>query len=1266
MSESNVIKQNNGICVKANSNFASRTTCDHFLMDTLQVLKTDPKTSEWFLAENGSRFETNILPVVLMNLASLSSDKIKKKENFASNRAEYEVKKFVAKFYNHDDPASTEFIKTFQPAIIDAVKRDFTEDSKKNIKILSQTSFMRLNQAMVNILLKKKPDGSDNIVRRVKQKEDSLDYYTKEEIEEGERMAYSFGNADNFINLDVEYVPFTNDFFLLSTATMISVKRSIIPFREVSLEEIFNDKGVSPDVANILKQIKEIAVRDLGIISIIEDRHSDIIDLIHKDYNNIEVTPNENNDNLTMKEKYTTILLYITKIIVFLAEKMISITKDYAEGNSNKSIKKLIGIEEDDDSFMYFFNKMLTFDESNPNFGMNTSVYDNFLSKFPFMFKISEHLFIVLMVNLIKKITNNYGSKTDEIMNPFLNHIGYNKPNPIYNLITIAFGRFNTRVKTAAIENVPGLINIFKGSSEPIVSYAYRNVTKYMTEFGKFSSELAIIDSSLKYSEYKKRNSVKNPPKIYSMVDNDVIFSVDSLVETVNQLSGYKVTDSDEPYKSYKSQIIKKQQDLAERRAMISDSLDKKFGKSFSKYYVNIPRIPYNINEQIWASEKCFDLELKIAKITSQSTNSDFDWDNFRNVFRNVVNLTNDFAESEYESPEMITAIEDAQENYNQLCSECGIDDSFLEKLKKYESDLNFYQNLDKIKFDFEPFEFKFKKNLENVMSFHIGKSFILYNNFLRSVKSIVQNTTVNYENILRDYFTPFFEPFVTINKDVFDISFQTIHRENTKTKTKPGLENSNETITEVIMTVCFGSSDDIHVASKFRTKFPCILNSERMLFEAKHEMGISEENTDFQLSDIDSKFIISWAKSDNQRKSLSGTNNESIYKLIDDTIGCDEAYPFYDNIGMSSVTRNFQHFSSRYRESIERKRYQEAEKKKRIEAKERKEKGIEEEPKIQFAERSNEAEARINYSVKLWKALDINGDKKDAVSSLVAIAAGNKQSGDARNLGPFSGKKLPDRRVYGQSNINRKVGEHELINNQPSDIKYKTLTKTITIKEKDNDGFITERRKTIQVIKNEETRFKATIGGRSVRAVNQSISQRFPTPHKFSNGIIHNDNRSRSTTRGNRSTPINYKSTSRSRGTPGSASNNSRSSTPSFQTRNRNTASPSSNKRSGYQVGAQSPQETTYLQPDHSAFINAQSVGLGFYPNIANSPIGNESRQLFEDVEPPSGVFIEPIGNNHNNGTDRSNASNLTGTSHVVTSTPQYFNNVDDDDFDI
>jgi hypothetical protein len=1284
MNNSNVIKQSNGICVTADTNFASKSTCEEFFRHLLQILKTNNDITDLVSAENDSSYETNILPVPLKNLSQLSTDIITNKQDYANDRADFEVRKFVAKFFDPSNISNADFYANYVPPMIDAVKKEFAnQQGSRSTMILSQLAFMRLSQTMVNILLMKKPDGSDNIIRRCKPKpntrvvdEDgnvSYSYYTNDEITVAEMELYNERDAHQFISFDVAHVPFTHNYLLLTTASLIYAERNernqSLPIDEMTVDEIFAfDENTSDLLSQQFLDFSKVATRDLDIINLIEARGSSIMDIIHADCKGIEPVNGLNENFLSMKEKYMTLLLYI-RVILTAAEGLIVRIKNFETNPVGISLMKLVGLEEDDDSYMQELTSLL----QNPDFS-------EFFASIPFKFRISEHLFYVLLVNVVKRATIGCGAQGLKIIDMFSGMVGYRKPNLSAMLITNFFKQLDGVVTERAVENVSGLISTIEGRNEPMVSYAYRNVSKYMRDNGKFGCELAIIDSSIKIIQQKQSGKKGAIPNRYSMSDNNLTFDVDSLVDTVSKLTGIdtlvntfsqfvsnrndfknkqleieerrkngedishlngnNLNDSIPPFSTYKIELENKELNLEERRKKVATDLDETYGKSFPRHYINLPEIPYTISEKVWAKEKCIKIEAEISQITK--FNPSFDWIKFRSTFRELSNLSKDFAKADVESPEMVSTIQDTQETFTELCSICGLDDSYLNKLKKLEESLNVYENLKSIQFEFIPFVFKLKKGLENTMDFHLGKTFILYEDKLKSVQSLLSNP--DYERILKDYFTPFFLPFATINADVFDITFNLSYRDNTKSRI--GIEGNSEIITDVIMTVTYGSSDDTHVASKFRSRFPCILDSRRMLYEAKKDMQIPEEKNDFQISDIADKFVIRWARTRDQILTLSGSKGENVLKLIADTRGCDELYPFYDSNGMRIIMNQYRYFSERYTNMLNIKAIREEERRKRIEAEERRKAGIKDEPKLMFGQESEQSKEQRERNMALWSARRADGSTVDIIKSMNNITLSNNEPINQRtpSRAPFGGRKFGDRRDFGESNSNRRTGALEITNNQPEAIAIQNYVKDriVTVKTLGPDGYFTYEKKkiqgTIKTHENPRDRSRTRNAG--------------TTPGRFEGGL---KNRGRGASPNIRGT----------KGTPTSIGGGSRGSTPTQHSKQRNAASPSAVKRSGPQPGAQSPHESSYLQPDHSSFINIQSGGLGFYANAANSPIASESRQLFQDIEAPGGVFIAPNENIHNNGTDRSSGSNLTGTSLALTSTPQHFE-IRDDDYDI
>lgn len=1239
MSESSVIKQNNGICVTADTNFASKLTCEEFLRDVLNILKSHPEIADLVSAESYSSYETNILPVPLKNLSQISSEISTNKQNYADERAEFEVRKYVAKFFDPSDPNSSDFYSSYVKPIVDAVKKDFSNlQGGRNTFILSQLSFMRLSQTMVNILLMKKPDGTNNIIRRAKPKPNSrvvdengnvsYSYYSNEEITNAEMELYNEYNAHNFISLDVGHVPFTSDYLFLSAVSLISVERTernnSLPIDELTVEEIFEiDENTSISLAEGFRAVSAIAKRDLDIINIVEERGGSILQIIHNDYNENDNNLNEsNNENLSMKEKYMTFLLYI-RVLLTLAEGLISRIKVMSKHPDMFTPMKVVGIEDNEESYLNELNNIL----NNPDF-------IEFFKTIPFKFRISEHLFMVLLVNLITNATNSYGPSAKKIIDLFSKHVGYRKPTMFVNLISNFFRSIDGIIEERAVENVSGLISLIEGRKEPMVSYAYRTLSKYMNNEGKFGGELAIIDSTIKIIDHKISNKRGPIPQSYSFANKNFIFSVDSLVDTVSKLMDLSnLNDSVSPFNNYKVELEKKQFELEGRRKEVSDKIDETYGKSFPKHYIKLPPIPYSISEKVWAKEKCVKLEAEISQITKFNPN--FDWGLLRNKFRQLTKITGEFSISEYETPEVVLEIQELQASYDDLCSKCGLDDSYFNKFKILEESLRFYENVDDIKFEFIPFVFKFKKGIENTMTYHIGKTYILHEGVLRKVENVVMN--VDGLKILKEYFMPFFLPFATVNVDTFDINFDVSYNENIKNRA----DQVGVKTVDVVMTVTYGSSDDTHVASKFRTIFPCILDTRRMIAEAKKEMEIPDSTIDFQISDIADKFNIRWARSTEQRLALSGSKGENVFKLISETRGCDESYPFYDNNGMRIVRTHFDFYTKKYQETIELKKRREEAAKKRKELEERKRLGLDDEPKLAFGEESKESREIRESNASRWAAKDLFGKSVDLTNSMNSIVD-NKPKQTIRPT--TNTRKFNDFRRYEQTQSNR-VGNLEIRNNQPEMVAIQNFVKEKVVKVLGPDGYFTyERKKIVGTV-------RSKVAERP-RERNAGI-----TPKRFGHGL-RNNNENRNTTpnrRGRNFTPGNRTSTPNRRGTP-----NSSGSTPTFQPRQRNSVSPSASKRSGPHQGAQSPYESSYLQPDHSVFINAQSGGIGFYPTSAISPIANEGRQIFQDVEVPTGVFIAPNRTPTNDGTDRSIGSAT--ASIALTSTPQLFEDVNDD----
>lgn len=918
MSDNGVIKESNGYCITADSNFASKGTCEQFYANLLNEAKKTPGLADFFSAEDSSSYETITLPLGLRNLSQVDQSLTSHRENYGNERAELESRLYAADFYPPNDPEHAAFYSSFMPGMIDDVKGKFSGTSGGNpISVVSQISFSRLSRTLVNLLLMKKPDGTDNIVRRRKAKPNSeiinedgsisYEYYTSDEIAEGEKKLYDEKNAQNYRFIDVGYVPFTYDYLLLSAASLISAKRTErnSEIELPSVDDIFvEDEDNDPVLNEQLRELATIANRDLTLIDIIESRNASIFDIIHADCRGDQPSQQNKSSSLTLREIYINLLMYI-RVIIFIAVDLIKIVREYGvqSTTSNKIINVILGIElvnETNKGYMATLEELL-----------NSEEISEMLESMPLMFRFNEHFFRILLVNLVRRATIGSGVKTEAIVEKFATHIGYTKPDaPIGILIRNLFSKMELSVPESSIIDNKSLINTVLGRKEPIVSYIYRTAEKYLDmETGRFKVEPAIIDSTLKSIEASV--SGKKSTQKYNILESDFVFSLDGLIDTIKRLSGVDSLNEDSPiFKTYKRELDEKTIKLNDLRKQISEDLDKIYGQSFSRFYINLPPIPYDTNERKWAARKCLEIEANINIITQ--INQAFNWIEFRDALRNLEFQSERLANSDVENPAIINDVSIAQKNFDNLCMTCGLDDSNLSKLKNLEKSLLYYSNLDKIKFGFTKFDFKFDKGVDQFMRYQIGKTYIIHQGSLKSVQSLLPNPDFN--QIMYEYFRPFFEPFATTNVQAFDLTFEVQQRQVANKNKEITRDNVGQLVSDVIMTVKFGCTDDTHICSKFRTRFYCIKDTKILFLEAKKKLGIPIEKTDFSYNEVPIEFMIKWDRTKEQNTALAGSLGEKTYKLYDVARGCDEKYPFYDSSGMNIVRKAFEMASERYR----------------------------------------------------------------------------------------------------------------------------------------------------------------------------------------------------------------------------------------------------------------------------------------------------------------------------------------------------------------
>lgn len=1337
MSDNRVIKESNGYCITADSNFASKGTCEQFYADLLNKAKSTPGLADFFSAEDSSSYETITLPLGLRNLSLIDSALTTHRENYADERAELESRLYAAEFYPPNNPEYASFYSNFMRSMIEDVKNKFSGVVGSNpVSVVSQISFSRLSQTLVNLLLMKKPDGTDNIVRRRKAKpgsevinEDgsvSYEYYTLDEIAEGEKELYVQRNAHNYHFIDVDYVPFTYDYLLLSAASLINAKRTErnADIELPTVDEIFTeDDDYDPVFNEQLRELAMIAKRDLTLIDIIESRNASILELIHADSKGVEPLQSTSN-NLSFREIYINLLMYV-RVIISIAVDLIKIIREYStqSGLTNKMINVILGLEltdENPENCMSILEKHL-----------NDEEFSSMLASMPLMFRFNEHFFRILLVTLIKRATIGSGVKNEAIIEKFSTHIGYKKDtSPFGQLIRNFFSEMELSVPESSIIDNKSLINTIEGHKEPIISYLYRTAEKYLdVETGKFKIEPSIIDSTLKLIE--SYVSGKKATQKYDILNSDFVFSLDSLINTVKRLSGVSsLTEDYHVFREYKKALEEKTNKLNYLRKEISEELDNIYGQSFSRFYIDLPPIPYDINERKWAARKCLEIEANISSITQ--INQTFDWMSFRDAFRNLEFQTERLANSDIEDPSIINDVAIGQRNFDECCLQCGLDDSNLAKLKNLEKSLLYYSNLDRIKFGFEKFDFKFDKAVGETMRYQIGKTYIIHQGVLKPVQSLLTNPDFN--QIMYDYFRPFFEPFATTNVQAFEILFEVHQRQAVNKNKELRSDNVSQLVTDVIMIVKFGCSDDTHICSKFRTKFYCIRDTKRLFLEAKKKLNVAIEKTDFSYNEVPNEFMIRWDRTKEQNVALAGSLGEKTYKLYNKARGCDEKYPFYDSNGMNIIRRSFDIVSEKYRRFKDRP----------FNAQSRNRFSLNEIVEVaDFNQKNNYYKAKIiaigntglydvhyedgqvetrvherrirpvfrdgpgtgpgqegmkikEKSQKFWQAFSLNGEEVDIADTINSLTNQPYSMENQHSKSVFNKR---ERKDLPQRTSVVRDGKLVMLDQQPNEIKQiftqRRSKKPFYSKDETGDNGwmkISYNCKTIQG-------YKAISDSPNPNSLSQDVRRNNKTPARFAKGLRGNsDNQERRTFsrhkrsgersqsnernynrrgtpnsyQGNRSNNSGYKGfTPGSKSTPISinelnsrnATPSSRGDTPSSQNRMFPSASPSANKRSGFQGGAQSPNGSMsphYLQPNHNdssifTSISSNTGNLGFFPSASPMVRPNESSEIFNSV-PHAPSFEARVG------TDKSERSE---TSTSIKPPVQIFEtNEDDDDF--
>lgn len=985
MSDNGNNKQLNGSCISADSNFASATTCLEFYNRTLEALKENKLTTSVFSLLNNSAFEANVMPINLHNLSGIESKYTKRRDNFATERAVYEATDYALKqlprndyedkhkvyydkfFKNYENEVKNYFDKCSQ-----GKGRTLHKSENANpIKILSQESYAKLNEELVSFLLKNKPDGTKNLVRRIKVDPESISidengnetfsYYTKEQIAQHEQKLFSDINSELKIeSIDVSYCSVIGTDIVMQLASLASTD-SKVHTNVFNLDEFKSSINLTTEECRkFFDKLVERAESDLPklekIVELQSNGNRSIRNLINKNDENVVDPLFEK--SLNIYDRYITYLSYM-KYLLLLIEPIFHFIHQVMDAKyplNKNTFDELLGRsnfndedEDDINNYNQFLRKQL-------------SSFEEHLDSDKFIyFTIPNKLVKFLMHQLLSQILLQvFDKKQHEIfMSSFYNAIPYDSENAI-NFSSVFSKKTESKSSLIFREDMDfGFIRAaVTGKSEIPVNYILRSLDKYFDENG-FTNAASLIETTCQFEIYRNSNQrSKKQPSTFEIKDEigfRFIFDVQLLLDTVLKIVNVTTTTmSFEPYKNYTAISTEIKKNIDKATAEISKSVDEKFGQRFNRYYIPLPPIPYDNNEKVWAKRKCEDLKDSIKKIWSdikiQVKNEDeFKKElkkNFREALRERDLAATIFNESNFEDPTMIENIKSTERTFKTACEILNNDESRLQKLILLEQNLYKYENLDTFQFVFNPFKLKFNPNIGTEMDFVITNCQLLFDSSTIpiNVSSIVASP--DGEQRVADYFKPFFEPFSKINKSSFSVVVS-----------KEKIKDKNGIIEKIMLKVTFGSSIDLYECSKFRTRFFTIQNYKK-LFEATNTiLGTSIPINEMSLNKVPKQLIVKWSRTFEQIGVTQGDDKSKTFKFYDESRGCDEKYPFYDTYGTDFIADKFWESEKAYRRFLNLAEIQIIERERR------------EEEKILYEKRKKEKAEKIAEQIKNGEA---------------------------------------------------------------------------------------------------------------------------------------------------------------------------------------------------------------------------------------------------------------------------------------------------------
>ena len=1011
------IDTSNGQTLECDSSIACMFTCKDFLRDVLSVIEKTPDLKNYFIGDNANNYTVVTLPIGLRDLSSGSFSKYTDaRENFSKTRAIEECRRFAYSIY--DEKECPDFYKgSYYEKFVDSVIKSFSsvDEKKRIINLVSQNSNLRLSYAMVNLLLNKTIDGKNNFQRRRKIKEiiEHVDeegnttneyiYYTKDEIARGELELRSQNNIINPITLDVEYKKFEHRQFLISIASSIGVEGGLLmtfsntKFRPV--EEIFefNEEIHSDSMKPVYKRMIEIAKSDLEILEIIDEKTGGkhIFTAIDFDVSGTVNTRVNNENKSVIIHSYMNLLEHLSFILEFLAifiEFINEHANDDSENFTDSRIPFLFGIKNDGDSdFDGPFSKLSKGMLEN----MENADFIDFVNSFNFSTNISPEIYNSLVVGILKDFYSTANRNVSRMIDFIAKTLGFGSVNNNANktMISNFYSTVLNRLPASPIfsdKSVHGLF-IGKNKNEHIIPYIYRNAREYMDDDFKFTHNISVIvDAYEKAIKSAKSSSALKSSQNFSIKGTEYLLNADNLLNLINTLTNNNFLMTMEPFNKYSEWSDSNLKGINDSHKILANKIDEKYGESFSRCIIDLPPIPFSRDERKWLEIKCLDLRAKIDQLVED--NPLFPIKDFEENFYELKNAQIQYAKSDIDDVRIVAKIEHFEvqlEVIREFCVKHNISDTFINNLKELETSLHYYSNPDNITFKFAIPEYKFKSDIGNFLTYHIGKNFILYDGKLMTCLSLYTEHGDVGLRYLESYFDPMFRQFSTTNKSDFSIQVSKIEISSLNKKTAGELVM----YPEIVMYVTYGSSNDTHAATKFRTRFTSFTNSHELLhyaiYKAELDKGGPIDRADFGLYDIHPDFTIIWKKTKEQRETLSGKEDETTLKIYNNARGCREQFPFYDNSGKRVINDAFKMANKSYLDDIARKSQREHMFKQRLEDEKRRKSGVRNGNDYQIGQdQSLESKKITQESASFWSKGMV--DVKGLSSSFSSIASNN------------------------------------------------------------------------------------------------------------------------------------------------------------------------------------------------------------------------------------------------------------------------------------